>query len=115
VSRRHPKGMGVTWTAGQRVSSPHAIGDNVLQSDWMAPGKTDRWLPAIAHGLTYALPFVYATRRRLVEYCCVSHMVIDRYRLARYACWPKNNITPRVLNPPWRECMMTGFSDTRPR
>jgi hypothetical protein len=34
----------------------HAIGDYILQSDWMANEKTKRWFPAACHALVYQDP-----------------------------------------------------------
>jgi hypothetical protein len=94
--------------AGQFLA--HLTGDYLLQSHWMAQNKTRQHLPAAAHAATYALPFLALTRdpRRLAV-IAGSHFVIDRWRLARYACWAKNNLAPRGFNPPWRECAATGY------
>jgi hypothetical protein len=40
----------------------HLVGDYLIQSDWMANEKTKRWWPAIAHGLTYTIPYVLVTQ-----------------------------------------------------
>ena len=47
------------FTADQLVA--HAVGDYILQSDWMANEKTKRSLAAAVHALTYALPFLLLT------------------------------------------------------
>jgi hypothetical protein len=44
-------------TANQLVA--HAVGDYILQSDWMANEKTKRSLAALLHVMTYALPFLF--------------------------------------------------------
>ena len=40
------------------IGLAHMVGDYVIQSHWMAVEKTKRWWPAIAHGVTYGLPFL---------------------------------------------------------
>lgn len=75
----------------------HAIGDYILQSDWMASEKTKRWLPAFCHALIYSLGFLLfrpSLRAWLVIFG--THYFIDRYRLARYVVWAKNFMSPRV-------------------
>jgi predicted ABC-type sugar transport system permease subunit len=69
----------------------HFIGDYLLQSDWMAQEKTKRWWPAIAHALTYGLPFLVVTRSiPAIAVIIVTHVIIDHYRLARHVVWVKN-------------------------
>lgn len=106
----------------------HLVGDYLLQSDWMALEKTKRWWPAIAHGVTYTLPFLFLTRELdALALICVSHIVIDRFRLARHVCWAKNWLAPiRVsrgetarftlepYNSPWRVSRATGYPPGRP-
>jgi Protein of unknown function (DUF3307) len=73
----------------------HGVGDYIFQSDWMALEKTKASWPAAAHALSYALPFVLVTRdlRRLAV-IAGTHFVIDRWRLARYVVWAKNQLAP---------------------
>jgi len=116
----------------------HAIGDYVLQSDWMATEKTKRSVPALAHALVYTLPFLFLTRSPLALLVIAgTHFVIDRWRLARYLCWIKNYLAPKwiettctcvppaqgctdcgktwlVRNQPWSECSATGYHKERP-
>jgi hypothetical protein len=96
-------------TADQLVA--HAIGDYVLQSDWMATEKTKRSLAAAAHVLAYSIPFLFL-RPSLAAWLVIvgSHFIIDRWRLARYVVWAKN----LPLTPPWRECTATGYPPDRP-
>ncbi len=99
-------------TADQLVA--HAIGDYVLQSDWMANEKTKRSVAALAHVLTYTLPFLILTRSpAALAIILGSHFVIDRWRLARYVCWAKNWLSP-VGTRPWPECAVTGYPPDRP-
>ena len=93
----------------------HGVGDYVVQSDWMACEKTKRWWPAIAHGVTYGLPFLVVTQSpAALAVIVVTHVVIDRFRLARYLCWVKNFVAPRGYNSPWRECSTTGYGPDKP-
>ena len=112
----------------------HAVGDYVVQSDWMANTKTERsgkgWWAAIVHGVTYTLPFLLLTTDPVaLAIIAGTHVVIDHWRLARYVVWARNWLSPlrirrgsphesRVVlesyNPPWRECKATGFPERRP-
>lgn len=80
----------------------HLAGDYVLQSDWMATEKLKRWWPAVVHGATYTIPYLLVTRSPLALLVIGgTHVVIDRYRLARYVTWLKNQIGPRRIRPGW--------------
>lgn len=93
----------------------HAVGDYVLQSDWMANEKTKRSLAALVHVLTYGLPFLLITRSVPALLVIVgTHFVIDRWRLARYVVWAKNFLAPRRSNLPWSDCTGTGYPPDRP-
>ncbi|AWN05894.1 hypothetical protein SEA_CRICKO_28 [Streptomyces phage CricKo] len=93
----------------------HLVGDYILQSDWMANEKTKRWFPAWAHGVTYGLPFLFVTNSPwALAVIVVTHVVIDRYRLAKYVIWAKNFIAPRKWWYSWRECSGTGYHHSRP-
>lgn len=90
----------------------HLVGDYVLQSHWMATEKVKRWAPAMAHGATYTLPYLLVTRSLLaLAVICVTHVVIDRYRLARHVVWAKNQVAPRGYRPPHTA---TGYADDVP-
>lgn len=107
----------------------HAIGDYVIQSDWMATEKTKKSLAAFLHALTYTLPFLFITQSlAALAVIMVTHFIIDRWRLARYVCWVKNFLQPKnillddpktlalveVRNYPWSECSATGYHKDRP-
>lgn len=78
----------------------HMVGDYVIQSDWMASEKTKRWWPATAHGVSYGLPFVLVTQSVAALAVIVgTHIVIDRYRLARHVVWFKNQLAPKGFRP----------------
>lgn len=94
----------------------HAIGDYILQSDWMANGKTKRWVPAFCHALAYSLGFI-AFRPSISAWLVIfgTHLLIDRFRLARLVVWGKNFIAPPGSNPPWAECSATGYPPNCPQ
>lgn len=74
----------------------HAVGDYLLQSDWMANEKVKRSVAALAHVATYVLPFLFLTRSLAALAVIVgTHFVIDRWRLARHVVWLKNQLAPR--------------------
>lgn len=90
----------------------HMVGDYLIQSHWMACEKTKRWWPAIAHAVTYGLPFLFVTQSPLVLAVIVgTHAVIDRYRLARHVVWAKNQLAPARFRPPHTA---TGYPDDAP-
>ncbi len=101
-------------TADQLVA--HAIGDYVLQSDWMANSKTKAWTPAIVHVLAYGLPWLLITTSPAALAAIVgTHLIIDHYRLARHVSWVKNFLAPRSAWPkPWKECQATGYDPDKP-
>lgn len=71
----------------------HLAGDYVIQSDWMATQKLTRWWPAIVHGVTYTLPYLLVTQSPWALLIIGgTHVVIDRFRLAKYLVWLKNQI-----------------------
>ncbi len=101
-------------TADQLVAA--AIGDYILQSDWMAVTKTKRSIAAATHALVYGLPFLFLTwDPRTLGFIIGTHFVIDRWRLARYVVWVKNFLAPRsAWPPPFHECAATGYPPGRP-
>lgn len=115
----------------------HLIGDYILQSDWMATEKTKKSLAALAHVITYSLPFLFFRPSwSALLFIAATHFVIDRWRLARYVVWAKNFLGPRRkfeweeaspydmgvlfhyeerwVNPPWPECSATGYWKRNP-
>jgi hypothetical protein len=82
----------------------HLVGDYLLQTHWMATKKVERWLPAIAHGLTYTVPYLFVTQSPAALVTIAgTHIVIDRYRLAKHLMWFKNQFAPRAHRPTWAE------------
>lgn len=97
-------------TADQLVA--HAVGDYILQSDWMANEKTKQNTAAAVHAFTYTLPFLFLTTSpEALAVILLTHFAIDRWRLARYVVWLKNWMGP---NRPWSECTATGYPADRP-
>jgi len=89
----------------------HLAGDYLIQSDWMANEKTKRWWPAIAHGLTYTIPYAFITQSPLaLAVIAGTHIIIDHYRLARHVAWFKNQAAPKAFRSKWEDCKGTGYS-----
>lgn len=111
----------------------HLWGDYLFQSDWMASTKTKSSWPCFWHAVWYTTPFLVLTQSLwALAFIAGTHFVIDRFRLARYACWVKNWLAPnwidtkkyeayvydpgaresfafKVMNHPWSECSATGY------
>jgi Protein of unknown function (DUF3307) len=95
----------------------HFVGDYLIQSNWMANEKVNRWLPAWVHGVTYTLPFLLLIQSLLaLSVICVTHVIIDHYRLAKHLIWVKNFLAPRSYpQPTWAEASTNGgFSLSTP-
>lgn len=100
---------------GLAILLAHLVGDYLLQSDWMAVEKTKRWWPAVAHGLTYTAPYALVTQSLLaLAVIAGTHIIIDRYRLARHLVWVKNLLAPARYRYPWAQCRATGYHESRP-
>lgn len=99
------------FTADQLVA--HAVGDYILQSDWMVREKTHRALAAFVHCVFYTLPFLFITLNpSALAVIAVGHFVLDRWYVARYVVWLKNRPWPGSL--PWSECTETGYPPDTP-
>lgn len=99
------------FTADQLVA--HAVGDYLLQSDWMARRKGQSHLAALAHVFFYSLPFLFLTQNPLtLAVIAGTHFVIDRWRLARYLIWGWSRIFPGGRS--WKECSKTGHPPDLP-
>jgi hypothetical protein len=69
----------------------HLVGDYILQPNQIAQAKLTKWWAAILHGLLYTLPFLFLTQSvPALATIALTHMVIDRYRLAKYVAQLKN-------------------------
>lgn len=106
----------MTGTVAFGILLAHLAGDYLIQSHYMAKEKTKRWWPAIAHALTYGLPYLLVTQSPIaLAVIVITHAVIDRYRLARHVVWAKNQLAPKAYRRPWAECSATGYPpDTQP-
>lgn len=74
----------------------HMAGDYLVQTNHQAVEKLTAWTPALLHAATYTachLPLTRSPWRLAV--IGGTHAVIDRYRLARYVVWAKNQLGPR--------------------
>jgi hypothetical protein len=90
----------------------HLVGDYLFQNHWMAVEKVKRWWPALVHGITYTLPFILITQSiPALLIICLTHVIIDRYRLAKHFVWAKNQLAPHTFRPPHTD---TGFDPNTP-
>lgn len=94
----------------------HFVGDYILQSHWMASEKTQHWWPAIVHGVTYTLPYILVTQSPWALLVIAgTHIIIDRFRLARHLMWLKNQIGPKAFRPSWAEARLnSGYAASTP-
>lgn len=91
----------------------HLIGDYITQTDWMATEKTKRTWAAFCHATIYSLPFWLITNSPLALFVIwFSHLIIDRFRLARYVVFAKNWTTNQSLT--WADCQGTGYPSQTP-
>jgi len=91
------------------------VGDYLIQNHWMASQKTSQWLPAVAHGVTYAIPFIFIVPSwPALLIIAGTHIVIDRYRLARHVVWFKNQLAPKDFRPLTPALKTTGYAESTP-
>lgn len=91
----------------------HLIGDYLTQTDWMAKNKTHRIGVAALHVTVYTLPFLLLSpSMRALAVMFASHVLIDRYRLARYVIYAKNRLTEPGLR--WADASKTGYRNDMP-
>lgn len=80
----------------------HAIGDYLVQNDWMALNKKLRtWKGELAcqiHCITYSLPFLFIASWKAVLLIYISHYIIDRFNLVGYYLAIKNNVRHKGEN-----------------
>ena len=83
-------------TTGGEFLLAHLAGDYLLQTNHQANAKIAAWGPALQHAATYTAAHLPLTRDwRALAVIGGTHAVIDRYRLAKYVTWAKNQIGPR--------------------
>lgn len=93
----------------------HLVGDYLIQSDWMANEKTKRWWPAVAHGITYMIPYALITQSPIaLAVIAGTHILIDHYRLARHVAWIKNQLAPKAFRYTWADGKATGYASDKP-
>jgi Protein of unknown function (DUF3307) len=93
----------------------HLIGDYVTQSQWMADNKRKSWRAAAIHALVYAAPFALICSWWAVDIIFVTHLLIDRFGLARYLVYAKNNwLTSKPFQLSWADCSATGYPSAVP-
>jgi len=72
----------------------HAWGDYITQNDWMATNKTKStlkgWVAVIIHATIYSLPFLFIGSFNAVFVIWITHLLIDKFRLANYVLQLKN-------------------------
>lgn len=90
----------------------HLIGDYVTQSDWMAQQKTKSTWAAFCHATAYSLPFALIGGWKALLVIWATHLLIDRFRLARYVVFAKNFLGWPW--PKWEDCKATGYPSERP-
>ena len=90
----------------------HLIGDYVTQTNKMAMLKVSSLFWAGLHGFIYAAPFLLIGSPLEVLVIGLTHVVIDRYRLARFIVFAKNWVTEPHLK--WSDCSRTGYPNTAP-
>lgn len=87
----------------------HILGDYVLQPDIMAKKKVEDIMVAYVHSLVYTLPFLLITNSiDALTVMFTTHLLIDRFRLAKYLCFIKNKIFE------WEDCKVTGYHKNTP-
>lgn len=93
----------------------HLWSDYITQTDDMAINKTKDVKFAILHGFIYTLPFLLLTQSILsLTLIFLTHVIIDRFRLAKYVIFYKNKLSNKNLD--WSECDdETGFVKSRPK
>lgn len=91
----------------------HLIGDYLTQTDWMAKRKTEKFSIALLHAFVYTIPFLLLSPSWTALFViCITHAIIDHYRLAKYIIFYKNRFTDSSLT--WEDCKDTGFPSTMP-
>lgn len=79
----------------------------------MAQGKTSKYLPAVLHALAYSIPFlIFGASWQALAIIAGTHFVIDRWRLAKYVVFVKNQLAPAAERP--KEVGVTGYPEDTP-
>ena len=87
----------------------HLAGDYLLQTNHQANAKTSGWGPALQHAVTYTAAHLPVTRDPVALLVIGgTHAVIDRYRLAKYVTWLKNQAGPAASRTTLEDLQQTG-------
>lgn len=95
----------------------HLVGDYILQSHYVAQKKTKNTGLAFGHAVMYSMPFLLLCPSAVAFIVILfSHMIIDRFRLARYVIFAKNFFSPGDFSEldKWSDCSATGFHKSTP-
>lgn len=85
----------------------HLIGEFITQTNSIGQRKGSQWLAALIHALIYTLGFIFITQSpAALVTVFATHVLIDRFRLARFVIFAKNKIGDRRLK--WDDCRATG-------
>lgn len=90
----------------------HLIGDYLTQSHWMATRKVSSTWAAFVHATIYSGPFFLLGTWKAVLVIWATHLLIDRFRLARYVVFAKNLVGWPL--PKWEDCKATGYPSAVP-
>jgi hypothetical protein len=92
----------------------HLFGDYISQTEWMAKNKTQKLWIAFVHAVVYTIPFAIflSPSWAALAVICITHAVIDHYRLVRYLIFFKNFLTDHSLR--WEDCKGTGYHADMP-
>lgn len=93
----------------------HLFGDYIIQTDHMADRKTKSFWVAFAHACTYSIPFIaLGPSWAALAVIIITHALIDRFRLARFLIWGKNQIAPQAYRYPFSKAAWHGYQDGKP-
>lgn len=90
----------------------HLVGDYITQSHWMASRKTSSTWAAFVHATIYSAPFWFIAGYKALLAIWATHLLIDRFRLARYIVFAKNMMGWPL--PKWDDCKATGYPSAVP-
>lgn len=110
---------------GLGIILAHLCGDYIFQDDQMAAKKTTSWRWAIYHAATYtaAYAILFAVAGLYNGWLSVwalaiiggTHLVIDRFRLAKQLIWARNQLLPKKYRYSWATAKANaGYSEGKP-
>lgn len=111
-----PYGGEVVPLYGIGILLGHLIGDYIFQTHHQALTKTSSWLHATVHACTYTLAYagVFVLLDLTLSWQSAlviggSHLLIDRWRLAKYVNYAKNMLAPAPYRP--KSMTPTGYPE----